>query len=144
MMEFRKATIGDGIAVLERLRPEQKATLEKLELDAMVLLNKVVDNGMPSTTVLIDGEVAAVFGVARETLLGEVKIWMITTDLIEKHPIEFLRNSRRFTKSLFSAYGPLVGMVDSDFEKSRRWLRWIGFEEVRKGDFIVMRYSGGH
>lgn len=144
MMEFRKATIGDGVSVLAHLRDEQKTTISKLDLDALALLHKVMGSGMPSTTVLIDDEIAAVFGVARETLLGEVKIWMITTDLISKHPIEFLRKSRQFTKDLYSAYGPLIGMVDSNFEKSQRWLRWIGFEEVRKGDFIVMRYSGGH
>lgn len=144
MMTFREATWEDGKEVLERLRPQQMATVKKLNLDVMGLLTKVINNNFPSITVLIDGEVAAVFGVAQESLLSDVKIWLMTTPLIEKNSIAFLRESRRFTQELYKAYGPLIGMVDSDFEKSRRWLRWIGFKEVRVGEFIVMRYNGGH
>ncbi|SRR5881394_447068 len=144
MMRFRKASMDDGIKVLANLRPEQRATIEKLNLDPLGLLAKVINKEFPSMTVEIDGEVASVFGVHRETLLSDAKVWMITTELIEKHPVAFLRASRRFTEDLHKNYGPLIGMVDSDFERSRRWLRWIGFKEVKAGDFIVMRYSGGH
>ena len=144
MMTFREATFDDGREVLSRLRPEQKSTVAKLNHDAHGLLFKVINNGFPSITVLIDGEVAAVFGVAQETLLSDVKIWLMTTPLVEKNSIAFLRASRRFTQELYASYGPLVGMVDSDFDKSRRWLRWIGFKETKVGEFIVMRYEGGH
>lgn len=144
MMTFRSATLDDGKQVLLDLRVEQKTTIEKLDLDALKLLTKVINNRFPSITVLIDGEVAAVFGVSQETLLSDVKIWMITTSKIESSPIAFLRASRRFTQELYESYGPLLGVVDSDFEKSRRWLRWIGFKEINVGDFIVMRYEGGH
>lgn len=144
MMTFRQATLEDGKIVLAHLRPEQKETIKKLELDALTLLSKVIRGNLPSTTVLIDGEVAAVFGVTKESLLSDAKIWLITSELINKEPIAFLRASRRFTEELYQAYGPLIGMVDSDFEKSRQWLRWIGFKEVRQGDFIVMRYNGGY
>lgn len=133
----------DGEYVLENLRKEQRATLARLGIDAWELLHQVIAR-FPSETVLINDEVAAVFGVARETLLGEAKIWLITTSLIEKEPVAFLRASRMITKKLYAIHGPLTGMVDADFEKSQRWLRWIGFKEVRDGDFIVMRYNGGH
>jgi hypothetical protein len=47
-------------------------------------------------------------------------------------------------QKLYTNYGPVLGIVDADFEKSRQWLRWIGFEEISVGEYIVMRYSGGN
>ena len=139
---FRPATLDDGYAVLEHLRPEQVATLEKLGIDPAVLLEDIFGTSH-AEVVLVDGEVAAVFGITRETFFGEAKIWLITTMLIEKEPIGFLRASRMITKKMFAIHGPLIGMVDADFEKSQRWLRWIGFKEVRSGNFKKMRYDGG-
>jgi hypothetical protein len=142
MMELRKATLDDGAKVLQHLRQEQRETLEKLDLDPGALLAKALDKD--SITVLFDGEIAAVFGAMKATLLGDAKIWMITTDLIKQNPISFLRASRRITEELYIKHGPLIGMVDADFEKSRRWLRWIGFNEAKVGSFIIMRYEGGY
>lgn len=143
-MRFRRATFEDGVLVLENLREEQQLTIEKLGIDSKALLRKAINETYPSMTVIVEDQVAAVFGVMKETLLGEAKIWLITTPLIEKEPVAFLRASRTFTETLYAEHGPLIGMVDADFEKSHRWLRWIGFEEVRDGDFKVMRYTGGH
>lgn len=143
MISFREATLDDGVYVLNHLRPEQRATLKKLGIDGFSLFRSVLEKA-PAETVLINGRVAAVFGVSSESLIGEAKIWMITTSLIEKEPVAFLRASRTITEVLFQKHGSLIGMVDSDFEKSQRWLRWIGFKEVRKGNFNVMRYDGGH
>lgn len=144
MLSYREATLADGKEVLAKLRKEQRMTIAKLDLDALQLLMKVINNRFPSTTLLIDGEPAAVFGLSQESLLADTKIWMITSPLIETHPVSFLRASRFFTNKYYNMYGPLLGVVDSDFEKSRRWLRWIGFKEISVGDFIVMRYAGGH
>jgi hypothetical protein len=142
-MRFREGTMADGLAILADLRRQQCRSLEKLELNAEKLLKKALDGGS-ATTVLIDDRPAAMFGVIQETMLGLPKIWLITTPLIEREPISFLRWSRRFTKALYAAHGTLVGVVDSEFGTSRAWLRWCGFVEHRQGDFIVMRYSGGH
>lgn len=144
MISFREATLDDGITIISNLRFHERRTLEKLGLNAVELLDKAIRNEFPSFVCFVDDEPAAIFGGHSETLLGECRLWMLTTPLIEKHQVPLLRASKRFVKWMFVHYGPVVGMVDSEFEASRNWLRWLGFEEVHDGEYIVMRYSGGH
>jgi len=144
MIEFRRATFGDGIQILSNLRVHEQRTLDKLQINAPELLERALRNEFPSFVCIVDGEPAAIFGGHSETLLGECRLWMLTTPLIEDHQVPLLRASKRFVEWMARAYGPVVGMVDSEFEKSRDWLRWIGFKEVRDGEYIVMRYSSGH
>lgn len=144
MIEFKEATLDDGIEILSNLRFHEQRTISKLGIDAIELLDKAIRNEFPSFVCLVDGEPAAIFGGHSETLLGECRLWMLTTPLIEKHQVPLLRHSRRFVQWMAAHYGPVVGMVDSEFEASRAWLRWIGFKEVHNGEYIVMRYSGGH
>lgn len=144
MIQYRRATLADGIAILQNLRPQEQKTIEKLRIDPISTLEKALGNQFPSFTLFIDGQPAAIFGGHSETLIGECRLWMLTTPLIEDHQIPLLRASRQYVKWMFTNYGPVVGMVDAEFEKSRNWLRWIGFKEVQDGEYIVMRYSGGH
>lgn len=144
MIEFKKATLNDGITILSNLRFHEKRTIEKLGVDAVSLLEGALRNEFPSFVCFVDGEPAAIFGGHSETLLGECRLWMLTTPLIERHQVPLLRVSKKFVEWMARTYGPVVGMVDSEFEKSRAWLRWIGFKEVHDGEYIVMRYSSGH
>lgn len=144
MIHFQKATLEDGVRILANLRFHEARTIEKLQLDAVGLLAQALRNEFPSFVCVVDGEPAAIFGGHSETMLGECRLWMLTTPLIERHQVPLLRASKRFVEWMARAYGPVVGMVDSEFEKSRDWLRWIGFKEVHDGDYIVMRYSSGH
>jgi hypothetical protein len=144
MIQYREARMEDGLAILRNLRSQERKTIDKLGLDPVAVLAKALANQFPSFTVFVDGVPAAIFGGHSETLVGECRLWMLTTPLIEAHQIPLLRASRKFVQWMFNNYGPVVGMVDSEFEKSRRWLRWLGFKEVQDGEYIVMRYSGGH
>lgn len=144
MISFRKAELDDGIQILSNLRFHEARTIEKLQLNAVNLLDRALRNEFPSFVCMVDKEPAAIFGGHSETLLGECRLWMLTTPLIEKHQVPLLRASKRFVQWMADEYGPVVGMVDSEFEASRAWLRWIGFKEVADGDYIVMRYSSGH
>jgi hypothetical protein len=144
MIQFKPATIEDGIEILSNLRFHEQRTIEKLQINATEVLQRAIRSEFPSFVCLVDGRPAAIFGGHSETLLGECRLWMLTTPLIEDHQIPLLRYSRRFVQWMANNFGPVVGMVDKDFETSKNWLRWIGFKEVHDGDYIVMRYSSGH
>lgn len=144
MIAFRKAQFEDGEKILDNLRFHEARTIDKLGIDARALLAQALMNDFPSWTCFIDGEPAAIFGATSDTLLGEAKLWMLTTPLIESHQVPLLRASKLYVKKMAEIYGSVVGMVDAEFEVSRAWLRWIGFKEVQDGDYIVMRYSSGH
>ena len=144
MISFKPATIDDGIEILNNLRGQEQKTLAKLQINAVEVLEQALRNEFPSFVCKVDATPAAIFGGHSETLLGECRLWMLTTPLIERHQVPLLRASKQFVKWMFANYGPVVGMVDKDFEASRNWLRWIGFKEVHYGEYIVMRYSGGN
>jgi len=144
MIKFVPAKMEHGYYILGNLRAAEKRTIQKLGLDAPALLEKALANGYPSFTLMIDGEPAAIFGGTSETMLGEGRLWMLTTPLILQHTVPLLRASRTFVHWMYEHYGPVIGMVDAEFDASKRWLQWIGFKEVQHGDYIVMRYSNGH
>ena len=144
MIQFKNATLEDGIAVLANLRFHEQRTIDKLQINATEVLQRAIRSEFPSFVCLVDGVPAAIFGGHSETLLGECRLWMLTTPLIENHQVPLLRYSRRFVRWMYLNFGPVVGMVDREFETSKNWLRWIGFKEVRDGEYTVMRYSGGH
>jgi hypothetical protein len=144
MIEFKKAEFEDGLTILSNLREHEVKTIEKLQIDAVRLLDQAIRNEFPSFVCLVDGEPAAIFGGHSETMLGECRLWMLTTPLIEAHQVALLRASKRFVQWMAAHYGPVVGLVDNEFEISKNWLRWIGFKEVQAGEYVVMRYSGGH
>lgn len=141
MIKFVKAEMKHGKAILSNLREQEQLTITKLGLNASILLEKALANEFPSFTLLIDNEPAAIFGGHAETMLGEPRLWMLTTPLIMKHVVLLLRASREYVHWMRERYGPVIGMVDSEFEASKRWLLWIGFKEIQQGDYIVMRYS---
>lgn len=141
MIEFVKAEFHHGECILGNLREQEKLTITKLGINAPILLEKALANEFPSFTLLIDDEPAAIFGGHAETMLGEPRLWMLTTPLILKHVVPLLRASRAYVHWMRDRYGPVIGLVDSEFEASKRWLMWIGFKEIQHGEYIVMRYS---
>src|SRR5258707_11093156 len=104
MIEFRKATLDDCTQVLSNLRFYEQRTLEKLQVNAPALLERALRNEFPSFVCMVDGEPAAIFGGHSETLLGECRLWMLTTPLIEAHQVPLLRASKRFVEWMALTY----------------------------------------
>lgn len=140
MIELRSTRIEDIEAIIPRLRAHDRKTIERLSLDPVALLRRTFDNGSPMFTATVDDAPVCMWGLEKKSLLSTWMLWMLTTDAIDANPVRFLRESRKIVKSLSSAYGTIEGMVDSDFDISIKWLRWLGFREVRQGDFKLMRY----
>jgi hypothetical protein len=136
----RAADIED---IIPRLRAHDRKTIERLGLDPVRLLRDTYMNGSPMFTADLDGVPACMWGLEKKTVLSPWMLWMLTTDAIDDYPIRFLRESRKIIQSLSSAYGTIEGLVDSDFDVSVKWLRWLGFHEVAEGEFKKMRYSCG-
>lgn len=140
MIELRKTIVEDIESIIPRLRAHDRKTIERLSLDPVALLRRTFDNGSPMFTATVDGAPVCMWGLEKKSLLSTWMLWMLTTAAIDENPVRFLRESRKIVKSLSSAYGTIEGMVDSDFDISIRWLRWLGFHEVRQGEFKLMRY----
>lgn len=78
---------------------------------------------------LFNGEVAALFGVARGNLLnGTGAVWLLTGRLADKYRIAFVRNMRVAFAFLTAKWPVLGSMVDSRHTKAIRFLGYLGFE----------------
>lgn len=141
MILFEPTTRWHIEMILPRLRAAEQRSIEKWGIDARALLEGTLERGMPSYTALVGTVPACMWGLEGGTLLGHYGLWMLTTDLVDEHPVTFLRNSRRFVEWAREHYGPLDGMVDAEYELSERWLRWIGFRQIEDGPVKRMRYG---
>lgn len=85
-------------------------------------------NSRDAYVVLIDGRPEMIFGVGDINLLGGVGApWLLGTNAVWRIRKEFIAQSRRWLRQLFSHYTLLQNVVDCRNRKSIRWLGWLGF-----------------
>lgn len=76
---------------------------------------------------LVDGEIAAVWGVAGT--LGRVgQPWLFTTPLVERAKMHFVRIMRQEVQNMLVLYPRLQGLVDDAYVGAVRLLGAVGFE----------------
>ncbi len=82
--------------------------------------------------VRIDGEVAAVFGVAPERATGLLAppisglVWLLTSDTVTRYPMTFFRLSKPLLAMLLEYCPVLINSVDARYTSSLRWLKYLG------------------
>jgi hypothetical protein len=87
-----------------------------------------------SSTMLIEGQPASLFGVAclRRSILGDEPSigvpWSLSTPVVDRFPREFYVASKVGVELLRDRFDILVNYVDANYHKSVRWLKRIGFE----------------
>lgn len=83
----------------------------------------------PGWTGLLDGKIMAAAGVIIPFKgLGEA--WLLTTPLVEKHPLLFVRTVKRVMGMIAVSHGlhRLQAMVDVSFTRAHRFVELLGFE----------------
>jgi hypothetical protein len=90
-----------------------------------------VEASRPAYTALFDGEVACMWGVVplrTSALAGRVgAAWLLTSELVERHPVAFYRRCRPALALLFEVYDALVNAIDARHAQAVRWGRRLGF-----------------
>ncbi len=77
------------------------------------------------------GEVVAVWGVRVDNvLLNAVSMWCLTTPVVDRCGVFFARESRRMLERLLHQYDSIDCLVYHAHIRARRWLMWLGFDEV--------------
>jgi hypothetical protein len=79
-------------------------------------------------TYLVDGEVAAMVGLAVSSVIaGHGVPWLLTGPACERHKRRFMVESRRQVARMLEQASPLVNYVHADYGRAVRWLEWLGF-----------------
>ena len=131
-VEITPAKLAD-VWAFEKMRPEDAA--EVLASDGLSPVESIIQSWASSRetwTVRLNGEVAAMYGVALTpygTALTPVAVaWLLTTTAVDRHPVTFFKESKRIVKELAERYGVLTNFVDARYGKALNWARRLGFD----------------
>jgi hypothetical protein len=136
------------------LRPGDARELAALGIaDVPAKLSEGIERSIWSQAYLIDGEVAALVGLAAASLLGSSEgiPWLITGKPVDRHKKLFLRETRAGVERMKAAYPVLRNIVHAEYHQTIRWLRWLGFEVFDpqptgslQQPFCVFQWSAAH
>lgn len=140
---IRRADVMDVARIWPKVREQERITAERLSRTPESVLFRAICQDL-AFAAEINRELVCLWGIHFDHAIGMLpKVWLVTSDLVERHYITFLREGLRFIAWAQSEYGQLEGMVDIDNEVSRRWLEWLGFRPVEdQGQYIRMRTGG--
>lgn len=95
--------------------------------DAEEALLQCLDVSLVSKAWIVGGRVACLYGLAGNMVSDVGRPWLLSTDLVREHRLQFLRGSRRELRWMLSVYPVLENYVDCRYVAAIRWLRWLGF-----------------
>ena len=127
---IRPATLTDAASVAARMSPadaaEAWAAGRQTPLQAA---ETSVAMSVWSNVWLVDGVPGCIYGVATANLIDDTAlVWMLSTDLVKRHSIAFLRNFKAEIGKMLEIYPTLYTAVDARHSVCLRWLRWTGFD----------------
>jgi hypothetical protein len=115
-------------AMRDRLRDEDRRECESAGLRAGKALWRSYRGSALVRTAFVDGEIAAMWGVGGCPLGGTGQPWLLTTPVVERAPVAFIREGRQEVAEMLTVFPILVGFVDASYHRAVRLLGVLGFE----------------
>jgi hypothetical protein len=126
MITLVPATMAHAEAIA--LRPGDRREIEALGLSPREGVALSLARSLWTDAYIIDGEVAALAGVALQPLVGGVAMpWLLTGSPVDRHRKAFLQLARARTQAMLAEHGRLVAQVHAEYREAVRWLAWLGF-----------------
>jgi len=127
MITILPATAEHVLELRANLREEDASEICKFGLPIRRALYRSWRNAIFSRTALVNGEVAAIWGMSGQLLGDKGHPWLLTSSLVEKVPLQFALCYRQQIREMLGHFDLLENYVDSDYDKSIRMLELIGF-----------------
>ena len=127
-IEIRPSQAEDASAFRDRLRAEDEREIHIFgHKDVESCLNFGHLQSVESYTILYKGVPAAMFGLCPRTLLGsDANVWFLGTPDMCHIKKTFMKLSRLCIGEWLNKYPVLWNIVPVDYEKSLKWLKWLG------------------
>lgn len=78
-------------------------------------------------TLFHDLEPLCMYGLAPLAMLtGAARFWIFATGAVDRHPIAFMRASKRALPELFQHCSLLTNLIDLNDGPAMRWMGWLG------------------
>lgn len=110
-----------------RLRDGDLAEVEATGLEPRTLLWRSYRNSQFRRTVFVDDEIAAMAGLSGAMLSMRATPWLLTTKAVERLPVAFIKEGRRYVQEMLEIHPHLSGYVLSSYTKAIRLLHLLGF-----------------
>ena len=78
-------------------------------------------------SVFVEGQLAAMWGLAGVILSGRGEPWLLTSKAIEKIPVSFVREGREEINEMLTMCHRLEGITTEAYPRAHRFLRALGF-----------------
>lgn len=128
MIEILPATLDHALQLAGRLRAEDEAELVALGTEPSLVLRLSVSSSVYTRVAMDDGKPIALWGLAVPSLIGRTASpWLLTGPGVEKNKKKFLLESAQFVELAIQAFPHLENWCDARYERSLRWLNWLGF-----------------
>jgi hypothetical protein len=120
---------GDAAELFANLRPSDLAECRAYgRSDIAAGIASSVNRSALCWTGLVDGEIAAIIGVAPINMLtGIGSPWMLGTPVLDTHSRVLVRRTPEYIAKMLNAFPHLVNFVHANNTTSVRWLRRLGF-----------------
>jgi len=139
----RKAVMQDAVFLAKNMKEmdklECKYSHDDTPLDALLscFSQKDAEN---YSIVDTNGYVYGMFGVNSDPELENYGvIWLLSSDKLQKFPISFFKESKKWIEKLHYNYEHIYNMVYEENWQSLKWLQLCGFKPI--GTKIVGRYK---
>lgn len=126
---IRPTEPGDAAQLIANLRPADLAECQAYgRPDISAGIESSVRRSALCWTGLIDGELAAILGVAPLNMLtGMGSPWMLGTPVLDRHQRVLIKQTPEYIARMLKAFPHLVNFVHAKNATSVRWLRRLGF-----------------
>lgn len=126
---IRPTEPGDAAELFANLRPSDLAECQAYGRgDIAEGIASSVNRSVLCWTGLVDGELAAIIGVAPINMLtGIGSPWMLGTPVLDRHQRVLVRRTPEYIAKMLNAFPHLVNFVHTNNTTSVRWLRRLGF-----------------
>jgi len=130
VFERRKTTEEDITAILKEIREFSRSELFVVADTEEEALRQAVEGSRDVWSGFANNKLVLMYGVRIISILSNhAYLWMITTELAEKHWVTFIRATTLFSWELLHQYDKLTVISPMKSHVSQRWLRYIGFEQ---------------
>ncbi len=125
---IRPAAISDVYALARCLRPGDRAEIEAVGKEPRRVLRASLRSSLTQVKVaLVDGEIAAMWGMSGEVLSDTGTPWLMTGTACDRVPVSFLRIARHELALMLALKPRLENYVAADYAKAIRLLEGLGF-----------------
>lgn len=115
-------------ALCEDIRAREAQVLTQIGDTPEHYVTSEVARSLRCWTGLADGKVVCIWGIQTVGPLSEdAYVWLVCSEHLGPYARTFLRHSREALETFRPFFKRVYGCVFNDFDKSTRWLEWLGF-----------------